>query len=121
MQFMVELNAIKKQFEMARRQPPSQPSVPKHAGHAMAAQQLLRRIQSTWEAIEVRTLGGWWLQSVTDKHQYKLPLIQVIKLLERLALPLCMVLRLHSLQFCAVTKLDIACVHPGGCKHCWAR
>ena len=58
MQFMVELNAIKKQFEMARRQPPSQPSVPKHAGHAMAAQQLLRRIQSTWEAIEVCCLGG---------------------------------------------------------------
>lgn len=60
-QFMVELNAIKKQFELARRSPPSQPSVPKHAGHAMAAQQLLRRIQSTWEAIEVLwlALAGW--------------------------------------------------------------
>ncbi|KAK9823872.1 hypothetical protein WJX72_006072 [[Myrmecia] bisecta] len=50
--FMNELNAVKKAFDLVRRAPPKSPVLPRYAGQAIAAVNLIKRIQKTWDALQ---------------------------------------------------------------------
>eukprot|EP00898_Chlorokybus_atmophyticus_P005400 jgi/Chlat1/5861/Chrsp4S06373 len=43
--FLAELNAVKRHFDQMRRHPPIHPSFPRHAGAALWAQSLLKRVE----------------------------------------------------------------------------
>lgn len=51
--FMVELNTVKKQFDLVRRTQPNSPVLPQYAGQALAAATLLKRLERTWDALQV--------------------------------------------------------------------
>lgn len=54
--FMADLNIVKKQLDLVRRSPPKDPMLPRYAGQAIAALTLSKRIERTWEAVQVSCL-----------------------------------------------------------------
>ena len=54
--FMADLNVVKKQLDLVRRSPPKDPMLPRYAGQAIAALTLSKRIERTWEALQVSRL-----------------------------------------------------------------
>ncbi|GMH41208.1 hypothetical protein BSKO_09118 [Bryopsis sp. KO-2023] len=49
--FMAEINTVKKQFDIIRRSPPKSPVLPKYAGSAIWALNLMRRLEQTWNSL----------------------------------------------------------------------
>lgn len=51
--FIDDLNMVKKQFDLLKRSPSADPVLPRYAGQATVALVLAKRINSTWQALQV--------------------------------------------------------------------
>ena len=51
--FIEDLNMVKKQFDLLKRVPPADPVLPRYAGQATAALVLAKRVDHTWQALQV--------------------------------------------------------------------
>lgn len=51
--FIDDLNMVKKQFDMLKRVPAADPVLPRYAGQATAALVLAKRVDHTWQALQV--------------------------------------------------------------------
>ena len=51
--FIDDLNMVKKQFDLLKRNPSADPVLPRYAGQATMALVLAKRINSTWQALQV--------------------------------------------------------------------
>ena len=51
--FIDDLNMVKKQFDLLKRVLPSDPVLPRYAGQATIALVLAKRVDSTWQALQV--------------------------------------------------------------------
>lgn len=51
--FIDDLNLVKKQFDLVKRNPPADIVLPRYAGQATVALVLAKRINSTWQALQV--------------------------------------------------------------------
>ncbi len=54
--FIDDLNMVKKQFDLLKRVPPSDPVLPRYAGQATIALVLAKRVDNTWQALQVLLL-----------------------------------------------------------------
>lgn len=54
--FIDDLNMVKKQFDLLKRVPPADPVLPRYAGQATVALVLAKRVDHTWQALQVATL-----------------------------------------------------------------
>lgn len=51
--FIDDLNMVKKQFDLLKRVPPADPMLPRYAGQATMALVLAKRVDNTWQALQV--------------------------------------------------------------------
>ena len=51
--FIDDLNMVKKQFDLLKRVPAADPVLPRYAGQATAALVLAKRVDHTWQALQV--------------------------------------------------------------------
>lgn len=51
--FIDDLNMVKKQFDLLKRVPPADPVLPRYAGQATMALVLAKRVDNTWQALQV--------------------------------------------------------------------
>lgn len=51
--FIDDLNMVKKQFDLLKRVPPADPVLPRYAGQATVALVLAKRVDHTWQALQV--------------------------------------------------------------------
>ena len=51
--FIDDLNMVKKQFDLLKRVPPADPVLPRYAGQATTALVLAKRVDNTWQALQV--------------------------------------------------------------------
>ena len=51
--YIDDLNIVKKQLDLLKRVPPSEPVLPRYAGQATLALVLAKRVDSTWQALQV--------------------------------------------------------------------
>lgn len=51
--FIDDLNMVKKQFDLLKRVPAADPVLPRYAGQATVALVLAKRVDHTWQALQV--------------------------------------------------------------------
>lgn len=75
--FIDDLNMVKKQFDLLKRVPAADPVLPRYAGQATAALVLAKRVDHTWQALQVgiylnHLVCSW---STSIRYRFRLPVV----------------------------------------------
>lgn len=60
--FIEDLNMVKKQFDLLKRVPAADPVLPRYAGQATVALVLAKRVDHTWQALQVSLYASFTMQ-----------------------------------------------------------